>query len=92
MFFVVAYDIADDRRRNRVAKILEDYGDRVQESVFEMILDTDARYVALYARLESAIDPAADRIRVYRLCSACERSLIWLGLGTRTQDEPFIVL
>lgn len=33
-FFMVSYDIADDRRRTRVAKTLQNYGDRVQYSVF----------------------------------------------------------
>jgi CRISPR-associated endonuclease Cas2 len=35
MLFVVAYDIADDQRRMRVASELEDFGTWVQYSVFE---------------------------------------------------------
>lgn len=92
MFIVVAYDIADDRRRNRVAKILEDYGDRVQESVFELILDTDRRYQTMQARLADAIDTTEDAVRVYHLCQACVQATVLLGLGSTTQDEPFIVL
>lgn len=38
MFYLISYDIPDDRRRVRVAKTLKDYGDRVQYSVFECIL------------------------------------------------------
>lgn len=33
-FVLVSYDMAEDRRRNRVAKTLRDYGDRIQYSVF----------------------------------------------------------
>jgi CRISPR-associated protein Cas2 len=33
-FILVSYDIADDRRRNKVFKTLLDYGDRIQYSVF----------------------------------------------------------
>lgn len=33
-FYLVSYDVVDDRRRNRVAKRLLDYGERVQYSVF----------------------------------------------------------
>ncbi len=33
--FVVCYDIADDKRRQRVSQILDAYGDRIQGSVFE---------------------------------------------------------
>ena len=55
MFVVVAYDIPDDRRRTRVAKVLEDYGDRVQYSVFEMNLDTEWRFTAMQNRLEQIL-------------------------------------
>lgn len=33
--YVISYDISNDRRRNKIAKILLDYGRRVQYSVFE---------------------------------------------------------
>lgn len=33
-FFLVSYDVSDDKRRNKVAKRLLDYGERVQYSVF----------------------------------------------------------
>ena len=33
-FYLVSYDVKDDRRRARIAKVLLDYGDRVQYSVF----------------------------------------------------------
>lgn len=82
------HDIADDQRRNRGARILADYGNRAHESVFEIILDGGARYDSLHARLENAIDPTADSIRLYRLCHACERSRAWLGLGARAEMKP----
>lgn len=40
--FLVAYDIADDQRRRRVADLLEGKGRRLQRSVFELRLDPDA--------------------------------------------------
>ena len=39
MFYLVCYDIVSDRRRNKVSKLLEAYGLRVQKSVFECVLD-----------------------------------------------------
>lgn len=33
-FYFISYDITDDKRRNRVARILLDYGERVQYSMF----------------------------------------------------------
>jgi CRISPR-associated protein Cas2 len=41
MLVVVVYDIADDRRRQKLATFLEGYGRRVQESVFECFLNLD---------------------------------------------------
>ena len=37
--FIAAYDIADDRRRRRVSRVLSGFGLRVQRSVFEVWLD-----------------------------------------------------
>ena len=41
-FVVVAYDVADNRRRQKIAKTLEQYGLRCNESVFECLL-TEAK-------------------------------------------------
>lgn len=81
VLFGVVYGIADDQRRNRIAKLLEDYADRVQASVFEMILDTAARHASLHARLENALDPT----RIRSASIACEH---WRGLGARTKTNP----
>ena len=35
MFYLICYDVVNDRRRNRVSRLLEGYGLRVQKSVFE---------------------------------------------------------
>ena len=68
--FAVAYDVTSDRRRARVARILGDFGTRVQKSVFEChLLETEAH--TLEERLRHAIHPATDCVRIYRLCGAC---------------------
>jgi CRISPR-associated protein Cas2 len=41
MFYLICYDIADDRRRDRVSRFLEGYGLRIQKSVFECVLTPD---------------------------------------------------
>lgn len=64
---VVAYDIADDRRRSRVAHLLEGYGERVQKSVFECELD-QRRETTLRLVLSSLIEDDKDGVRIYRLC------------------------
>jgi CRISPR-associated protein Cas2 len=70
MYFVVAYDIEQDRRRNKVMNALKDFGLRVQYSVFECELDP-GRIDALRQRLRSLIEPQCDKIHIYPLCDAC---------------------
>ncbi|WP_294042618.1 CRISPR-associated endonuclease Cas2 [Thiolapillus sp.] len=71
MLILVTYDVstqtAEGRRRlRRVAKACQNYGQRVQKSVFECRVD-----VATYERLEEAllneIDEEEDNLRLYRL-------------------------
>lgn len=65
LYVVVAYDIENDRRRTRVARILEGYGERVQYSVFECELK-EPQLQRLVRSLERVIRPG-DAIRVYRM-------------------------
>ena len=54
------------RRLRRVARICKDYGQRVQNSVFECVI-TEAQYVQLKAQLSQIIDETSDTIRMYNL-------------------------
>jgi CRISPR-associated protein Cas2 len=68
---LVSYDVAtsDDggsRRLRRVAKICKNYGQRVQYSVFECIVDP-AQWTLLRKKLEDQIDPSKDSLRYYFL-------------------------
>lgn len=59
----MAYDIASDARRTRVAKTLESYGDRLQYSVF-LVTIKPARMLRLRAMVTSQIVLAADSLLV----------------------------
>jgi CRISPR-associated protein Cas2 len=59
--YLVCYDIADDKRRDRVAKICESYGARLQFSVFECPLD-ELRYERLKAELAPVINRDEDQV------------------------------
>ena len=59
--YLVAYDIADDRRRLRVSTKLSSYGDRVQFSVF-VVDGRPAKLVRLRASLSRLIDPDIDSV------------------------------
>ena len=66
MFVVVAYDIVDNSKRNRLAKILCNFGRRVQKSVFECQLD-DGRFLKMKESIEKEIDPQWDSVRIHAL-------------------------
>ncbi|MDB4948550.1 MAG: CRISPR-associated protein Cas2 [Gemmatimonadetes bacterium] len=75
---MVAYDITDDARRERVAAALQDYGVRVQKSIFECSITAAERRVMVGA-VRSRIDPAVDSVLVYGVCTRCLRRVLRLG-------------
>lgn len=77
---LIAYDIPDDRRRTKVAKILLGFGDRVQYSVFVVDL-LPASLVRLRTLLNNAIDGDNDSVLM------CD-----LGLLTALSDARFYYL
>jgi len=77
MLHIIAYDITNDGKRTKLAKILLDYGDRVQNSVFEA--DIEAREVNLIIRYASDLVQDSDSLRIYPVCNACMRRLIVVG-------------
>ena len=66
MHLLIPYDIADDKRRRNIEKILSSYGTRVNYSVFE-VETTPAKYRRLIRALETGSDPRQDHIRIYSL-------------------------
>ncbi len=71
MMVLITYDVntetpAGQKRLRKVAKACEDYGQRVQNSVFECIIDA-ARWKLLQAKLEKLIDKDKDSLRYYYL-------------------------
>jgi CRISPR-associated protein Cas2 len=90
MYYAVVYDITNDNRRNRVSKLLKDFGTRVQYSVFEC--DTDRRaYLRLYDRLKDAINLQEDSVTFYYLCRSCEKGIERLGVEKGVDKKSYIV-
>ena len=71
MLVLVTYDVntaskPGQRRLRRVAKVCEDFGQRVQKSVFECLVDP-AQWADLRSRLVDIVDPEQDSLRFYFL-------------------------
>ncbi len=86
MNLLVAYDIADPKRLQRIAKIMKDYGLRVQRSIFE-VEATPALFAELRRRTETAMDPAEDGVKYFPACGPCGEVWFNLGAGGPGLDE-----
>lgn len=96
MFVLISYDVATSshggqRRLRRVAKACKDYGQRVQFSVFECIVDP-AQWAMLRQRLIDEIDLQEDSLRFYFLGSNWKHRVEHLGAKEGIDQEgPLIV-
>jgi CRISPR-associated protein Cas2 len=78
LFYIVTYDISDNKRRKKVSDLLEGYGRRVQYSVFECVLEA-AQYEELRRRMKPRVTEA-DSIRFYPLSRHTLQSVeVWGG-------------
>ena len=91
MFVTVTYDIGDDRRRRKIARLMEDYGQRVQWSVFDCDLD-EANLAHLRRLLTLLLDPEEDSVRIYRMCARCRGSVEVVGAGSVLQTEDVVII
>ena len=78
MLTVVAYDITDPKRLARVAKVCEDYGVRVQYSIFECRLDED-EFTDFWLKLLEEIDDDEDRMVAYKIDARCAKETLTAG-------------
>ncbi|RTL86135.1 MAG: CRISPR-associated endonuclease Cas2 [Hyphomicrobiales bacterium] len=96
MLVLVTYDVRTStgggaRRLRRVAKACQDFGQRVQYSVFEIEVDP-AQWTALRARLEAIVDLKADSLRYYYLGSNWRNRVEHVGAKPATDfNAPLII-
>lgn len=91
MRYLVCYDIADDRRRDRLATLLLDFGPRLQESVFLCNLD-DVLFQRMTERIRKTVEAAEDKVHVFTLCEACRKRVWVVGLTEVPEDPEFFIL
>lgn len=76
IFCVIAYDISDDKCRNRVIKVLEKYGMRVNYSVFECMF-THAQFRKIQEQTAILINSKEDSIIYYPICVDCFSKIVY---------------
>lgn len=96
MMVVIAYDVntetpAGAKRLRQTAKLCERYGVRVQNSVFEVLVDA-AQLTALKHGLSKIIDKQQDSVRFYRLGNTYQNRIDVMGKAPLIeQGEPMIL-
>ncbi len=96
MMVLITYDVnvttySGKTRLRKVAKQCVNYGQRVQHSVFECMLDP-VQFAALKHRLESIIDPRTDSLRYYFLGANWGNRVEHYGMDTGYDPEGFLLV
>jgi CRISPR-associated protein Cas2 len=92
MDLLVIYDIANPKRLKRVAKIMMDYGKRVQKSIFEVSL-TPAVFKKMKFQIDMTINPDEDGVKYFPLCLKCSAKTELIGQGFFIDpDEEYYIL
>lgn len=96
MLVLITYDVntetaAGRKRLRKVAKACVDHGQRVQNSVFECLLDA-AQYAQLKAQLEDLVDLQQDSLRFYQLGNQYKSKVEQLGISPKWAQDDLLLL
>ena len=96
MLVLVTYDVVTkttlgQKRLRKVAKVCENYGMRVQNSVFECIVDA-TQFKQLQLALQDIIDVEEDSLRFYQLGNNYKSKVIHIGAKETLDVEDTIIL
>ena len=90
MFIVVAYDITDDRRRTRLHKRLKGFGNPVQYSVFECLVD-ERQFQDMTTMVRKTIHAKQDFVRYYTLCETCRTKIKAINGSVTTVENTVVI-
>ena len=95
MLVLVTYDVNTEtpegrKRLRKIAKVCNDYGIRVQNSVFECVVNS-AEFFTLRVRIDEIINPELDSVRYYNLGNHGRYRVIHIGKRTGVDVEAPLV-
>ncbi|MBN2395214.1 MAG: CRISPR-associated endonuclease Cas2 [Candidatus Atribacteria bacterium] len=85
MYYLIAYDIENNKIRNKIAKYLEKKGKRIQKSVF--LLDIN---LYVLKKLKSDLEKLNNKngvIHLFRICSKCKKEAQYIG-----EKQPLCII
>src|SRR5713101_8605387 len=89
-FYVVAYDISDDKRRTKVHKVLKGFGEWTEFSLFECFL-TKKELLQMRAKLNEHLRTGEDRVRIYLICEQCLSKIETVGIPQPIEETVFLI-
>lgn len=90
MKYLVFYDITEPRRLRRMAKRCEDYGHRLQKSVFLCDLDGE-QFARMWSRLTELLKEE-DSLLAWPVCAACAARTQMAGIGSLPSEDLALVV
>lgn len=96
MHILISYDVSTEtaagrKRLRKVAQACQNFGQRVQKSVFECSV-TEAQFEEVVRRLVDIIEKTEDNLRVYRITEPKEKHVLVYGLDSSVNfDEPLVL-
>jgi len=91
MTCIFCYDIASPHRRVRVAKVLEQYGDRIQKSVFQLDV-SPVKAKEIKDALLTIMAEKEDSLLILPICKTCFENTVSAGIGSLLKYEAFEIL
>mgnify|MGYP003295126574 CR=1 FL=1 len=96
MYILITYDVQTEthdgqQRLRKVARLCQDYGQRVQNSVFECVL-TEVQLAELKNKLQQVIDAVNDSIRIYYLNKNSNKRIITIGKNDTIDVEGTLII
>jgi len=91
--YLICFDIHNERRLRKISNELENFGERVQYSVFECYLSPQ-NLEKLQQRMEKLMDNNEDHIRYYHICNKDKNKIIvdGRGQGKITENNDYYLL
>ncbi len=90
LFCVIAYDIADDRRRYKIIKIIEKHGVRINYSVYECML-TQSQLDKIQKKIDELIVRKEDTVVYYPICVNCFTKIVYQLKSRKPSISTLIV-
>ena len=94
--YLISYDVctlnlAGQRRLRRVAKVCQNYGNRVQNSVFECVMDYST-YLEVRNKLTQIIDVSSDNLRIYPMGKHGREKVVHIGIDKTLDVEGALIV